>query len=50
METEESTTALKALQKSYGQPHQLVIWEIAAIKNLPALHSGDPIGFGQFAV
>lgn len=44
------TTALKALQKRYGQPHQLVLREIATIKNLPAVRSGDSGGFGDFAV
>ncbi|KAL1249419.1 hypothetical protein QQF64_020424 [Cirrhinus molitorella] len=44
------TSALKALQKRYGQPHHLVLRELTAIKNLPAVRLGDSVGFGQFAV
>lgn len=39
------TTALKALQRKYGQPHHL-----ASIQRLPAIRSGDSIGFSQFAL
>jgi len=44
------TTALHALQRKYGQPHHLVLRELASIQNLPAIRSGDSLGFGQFAL
>ncbi|XP_073719332.1 uncharacterized protein [Misgurnus anguillicaudatus] len=44
------TTALKALQRKYGQPQHLVLREIAFIQSLPAIHSGDSTGFSQFAL
>lgn len=44
------TAAMQALQRQYGQPHQLAQSEIAAILNSPDLKSGDPKAFQSFAL
>ncbi|KAK7881024.1 hypothetical protein WMY93_030613 [Mugilogobius chulae] len=44
------TAAIEALQRQYGQPHQLAQSEIAAILNAPDVRSGDSKGFQSFAL
>nr|XP_061828893.1 uncharacterized protein LOC133614723 [Nerophis lumbriciformis] len=44
------TAAMQALQRQYGQPHQLAQSEIADILNSPDLKSGDPKSFQSFAL
>lgn len=44
------TAAMDALQRQYGQPHQLAQSEIAAILNAPDVRSGDTKGFQSFAL
>lgn len=44
------TRAMLALQQRYGQPHQLVLKEITAIRNLPSVRPGDSRGFSDFAI
>ncbi|KAG7482291.1 hypothetical protein JOB18_018190 [Solea senegalensis] len=44
------TKALAALERQYGQPHQLALTEIQTLLNLPKLARGDAEGFQNFAV
>ncbi|XP_049330100.1 uncharacterized protein LOC111189521 [Astyanax mexicanus] len=44
------TTAMQALQRQYGQPHQLAQSEIAAILNAPDVKAGDAKAFQSFAL
>lgn len=44
------TAAMQALQRQYGQPHQLAQSEIAAILNAPDLKAGDAKAFQSFAL
>lgn len=41
---------MEALQRQYGQPHQLAQSEIAAILNAPDVRSRDTKGFQRFAL
>ena len=42
------TAAMEAIQRQYGQPHQLAHSEIAAILNAPDVRHGDNKGFQGF--
>lgn len=44
------TMALAALERQYGQPHQLALKEIQTKLNLPKMARGDAEGFQNFAV
>ncbi|XP_041839808.1 uncharacterized protein LOC121638843 [Melanotaenia boesemani] len=44
------TAAMQALQRQYGQPHQLAQGEIAAILNSPDVKAGDYKAFQTFAL
>lgn len=44
------TAAMQALQREYGQPHQLAQGEIAAILNSPDVKAGDSKAFQSFAL
>ncbi|XP_034536205.1 uncharacterized protein LOC117810467 [Notolabrus celidotus] len=44
------TAAMQALQRQYGQPHQLAQSEIAAILNSPDIKPGDSKTFQSFAL
>ncbi len=44
------TTAMIALQRQYGQPHQLAQSEIAALLNSPDIRVGDAKAFQSFAL
>lgn len=44
------TAAMEALQRQYGQPHQLAQSEITAILNAPDVRHGDTKGFQSFAL
>jgi hypothetical protein len=41
---------MQALQQQYGQPHQLVQSEIAAIPNSPDVSAGNSEAFQTFAL
>lgn len=44
------TASMQALQREYGQPHQLAQGEIAAILNSPDVRAGDSKAFQSFAL
>ena len=44
------TAAMEALQRQYGQPHQLAQSEIATILNMPDVKSGDAKAFQRFTL
>ena len=48
--TQPYTQAMLALQRQYGQPHQLAQSELAALLNTPPLEMGDSKAFQRFAL